>query len=119
MVRATARGNIASGHDAIRQSNYPEPVEACDSAAGSVAVTHGGAQDDHLSFVAGIGRAHATELTSAAADARWPPRGMPLPLAFKPTRGSTETYERAARAGARAASSSATRARRPRAAVPS
>jgi predicted RecB family nuclease len=73
---------------------YPEPVAHCDVCNWRLECTRQLRQDDHLSFVANCSRAQRTELathkiTTLAALGR---DGLPVP--FKPSRGSSPTYER-------------------------
>ena len=93
-VRARMEAIVAREHALVASDHYPEPVDHCDICpwySGCNARWHG---DDHLSIVAGISRVQRRELegrevTTLAALAR-----VPVPLAFKPKRGSAETYER-------------------------
>jgi uncharacterized protein len=73
---------------------YPDPVEHCDVCRWSSRCNARRRKDDHLSLVAGLGHQHEIELDrhevrTLAALAR-----LPLPLEFKPRRGSIDTYER-------------------------
>ncbi|MEZ5288083.1 MAG: TM0106 family RecB-like putative nuclease [Vicinamibacterales bacterium] len=52
------------------------------------------AGDDHLSFIAGIGRTHRAELTAHDVPTLAAAAALPQPLPFTPTRGSRDTYER-------------------------
>ena len=64
------------------------------SAAGRSAATRRRRDDDHLSFIAGIGRVHREELTAQGFPTLATAAAMPLPIAFKPSRGSRDTYTR-------------------------
>src|SRR6185295_2086242 len=50
--------------------------------------------DDHLSLVANISRLQRRELESQGVTTVTALAGIPLPLSFKPKRGSVESYER-------------------------
>ena len=51
-------------------------------------------RDDHLSFIAGIGRVHREELTAQGFPTLATAAAMPMPIVFKPSRGSRDTYTR-------------------------
>ncbi len=51
-------------------------------------------RDDHLSFVAGLGRQHQTELAGRGITTLPKLAATPIPLEFTPDRGAKETYER-------------------------
>jgi predicted RecB family nuclease len=93
-VRERMLKTVALPHDAVADSHYPEPVEHC-------AICHWWShcadrrrRDDHLSLVAGISRVQRRELEAQAVETMRALAAMPLPMTFKPTRGSAETYER-------------------------
>src|SRR5262249_3032604 len=70
----------------------PSPTEHCEVCRWWLRCNGARRRVDHLSFVANLGRSHEKELerqgvTTLAALAR-----MPLPIAFKPARGSKDTY---------------------------
>ena len=94
VVRAQLSATLALGHDAIRQSYYPEPVEGCEVCRWIGRCDKRRRTDDHLSFIAGIGRAHREELTAQGFPTLATAAAMPLPIAFKPSRGSRDTYTR-------------------------
>ena len=94
MVLASLRRNVEKGHDALVEAYYPEPVEAC-----AVCVWEGRCEarrrrDDHLSYIAGVGRSHRVELTAQGHATLAAVAAMPVPVAFKPARGSRDTYGR-------------------------
>jgi predicted RecB family nuclease len=88
VVRAQLAETIALGHEAIRDRHYPEPVEHCDVCRWSDRCTGRRRADDHLSFIAGIGRLHRDELTAHGVPTLAAAAAMPLPIAFTPARGS-------------------------------
>ena len=94
VVRAQLSATLALGHDAIRQSYYPEPVEGCEVCRWIGRCDKRRRTDDHLSFIAGIGRVHREELTAQGFATLATAAAMPLPIAFKPSRGSRDTYTR-------------------------
>ncbi len=78
----------------LLDANYPEPVDYCDVCRWGGQCDKRRRKDDHLSLVAGMTRLQRRELE---------PRGiitlaalgrLPVPLAFKPQRGSKESIER-------------------------
>jgi len=94
MVLTTLRAEVAKGHAALLDTYYPEPVEAC-----AVCVWEGRCEarrrkDDHLSYIAGSGRSHRVELVAQGVPTLTAAAEMPVPVAFKPTRGSRQTYNR-------------------------
>jgi uncharacterized protein len=71
---------------------YPEPVEHCDICRWWEICNQRRRKDDHLSFIAGAGRLHREELQSQGYGTLAATAAMGLPIAFKPARGSRETY---------------------------
>lgn len=94
IVLAALRSNAEMGHEALLDAYYPEPVEACAVCAWEVRCEARRRKDDHLSYIAGVGRSHRVELTAQGHGTLTAVAGMPVPVAFKPTRGSRETYGR-------------------------
>jgi predicted RecB family nuclease len=94
MVLATLRSNVEKGHETLLDSYYPEPVEACAVCVWEARCEARRRKDDHLSYIAGVGRSHRVELTAQGHGTLTAVAGMPVPVAFKPTRGSRETYAR-------------------------
>jgi len=74
---------------------YPEPVLHCDVCRWWPACDAQRRRDDHLSFVAGIGRLQTRELQARQVRTLEALASEPLPLSWKPARGAVETYERA------------------------
>ena len=81
VVRAQLSATLALGHDAIRTAYYPEPVEACDVCRWNDRCEKRRRSDDHLSFIAGIGRVHREELTAQGYPTLATAAAMPLPIA--------------------------------------
>lgn len=94
MVRRQLADTLSRGHDAIRAGHYPEPVEHCDVCHWWERCNQQRRADDHLSFIANIGRLHREELTAQGYPTLAAAAAMVLPVAFKPTRGSRDTYTR-------------------------
>lgn len=79
-------------HTAIAQMYYPEPVEHCAICRWEDACDKKRHNDDHLSLVAGISRLQRRELESRDIETLAALARLPLPIPFKPKRGSVETY---------------------------
>lgn len=73
---------------------YPEPVDHCGVCRWSGRCDRERRKDDHLSFVAGMGRRHIKELATQGVATLTALAAMPIPLTFKPLRGSKETLEK-------------------------
>ena len=95
VVRAQLSATLALGHDAIRQSYYPEPVEGCEVCRWIGRCDKRRRTDDHLSFIAGIGRAAPRGADGAgvrhAGDARRPCR---CPSRSSRAEARSDTYTR-------------------------
>jgi predicted RecB family nuclease len=94
MVRDQMVETVALGRHRVIESNYPEPVEHCDVCQwlGDCAARR--RRDDHLSLVAGITRTQRRELEGRSVATLAGLAALPIPLTFKPRRGSAETYVR-------------------------
>lgn len=75
-------------------STYPEPNSHCELCAWRVPCDRRRRDDDHLCLVAGISKIQMTELRSQEVSTLAGLAGMPLPLQWKPERGSGASYER-------------------------
>jgi uncharacterized protein len=73
---------------------YPEPVEHCAVCHWSARCNARRRKDDHLSFVAGLGRSHRDELVAHGVTTLAGLAALPMPLPFAPDRGSTGIFER-------------------------
>ena len=93
-VRAELAATIARGHEAVIAGTYPEPVEACELCRWWARCNGRRRGDDHLSFIAGIGRTHRAEFVANGVPTLAAAAVLPEPLPFTPTRGSRDTYER-------------------------
>jgi uncharacterized protein len=94
LVRDQFARTLALGHDIIQAANYPEPVEQCDVCRWWERCNGQRRKDDHLSFIAGVTRANREELVARGYPTLTAAAGIPLPIPFKPSRGSTDTYVR-------------------------
>ena len=97
LLRAVGQGvspAVPDGTLALHEAHYPEPVEACGVCRWAGRCESRRRADDHLSFIAGIGRGHRTELAAQGHGTLAAVASMPLPVPFTPTRGSRDTYAR-------------------------
>lgn len=78
----------------VSTATYPEPVEHCDICRWWEVCERRRREDDHLSYIAGAGRLHRDELKARGYVTLAAAASMPLPISFKPSRGSIATYER-------------------------
>lgn len=78
----------------ILEETYPEPVEHCDICRWWEVCDRRRRDDDHLSFIAGAGRLHREELTAQGYSTLAAAAAIALPIPFKPSRGSSQTYVR-------------------------
>jgi predicted RecB family nuclease len=75
-------------------SVYPEPADHCAVCQWAARCNARRRHDDHLSFVAGLGRSHQAELVSRGVSTLAQLAALPVPLPFAPSRGSRDTFER-------------------------
>ncbi|MDD1134107.1 TM0106 family RecB-like putative nuclease [Pseudomonas shahriarae] len=73
---------------------YPEPKEHCDICRWQSRCDRKRREDDHLSLVAGITKVHIDELRRHGIEAMTDLAAMPVPLAWRPSRGAVHSYER-------------------------
>ena len=76
-------------------SQYPEPKEHCDICRWHERCETRRRQDDHLCLVAGISKNQTTELQENGIATATALAAMPVPMPWKPQRGSRLTYEKA------------------------
>jgi uncharacterized protein len=91
LVRARLEDAIAEG---ARVSTYPDPKEHCDVCRWRLQCDAKRRVDDHLCLVAGISKLQIDELKNRGITTTTALASMPLPLHWKPERGSVQTYER-------------------------
>jgi uncharacterized protein len=77
-----------------RAATYPEPNPHCELCAWRVPCDQRRRDDDHLCLVAGISKIQTNELRGQDVSTLAGLAGMPLPLKWKPERGSGASYER-------------------------
>jgi len=94
LVRRQLGATLALDHGGIRTTYYPEPVEHCEVCRWWDRCNTRRRSDDHLGFIAGIGRVHRDELVAQGFPTLADAATRMWPIAFKPGRGSRETYER-------------------------
>jgi predicted RecB family nuclease len=97
LLRAVGPGGGPAVHPesvSLHDAHYPEPVEACGLCRWAQRCDERRRADDHLSFIAGIGRWHRAELVLQGHGTLAAAAAMPLPIAFTPKRGSRDTYVR-------------------------
>lgn len=85
---------LQKGHERLRADYYPEPVEHCEICAWNETCEKRRRADDHLSFIAGCGRAQRLELVAQHIATLKAAAAMSVPVTFAPKRGSRETYDR-------------------------
>lgn len=94
LVQRQLLATVARGAGTAMADNYPEPVEHCVVCAWSAVCRDKRRQDDHLSLVAGVSRTQRRELEGRGVGTLTAAAGIPLPINFKPDRGSRESYAR-------------------------
>lgn len=92
LIRSQALTAIAIDPIKLAELYYPEPVEHCEICRWEEECDKRRRSDDHLSFVAGISRLQRRELESRMLGTLTQLAKLPVPLTFKPNRGSIETY---------------------------
>lgn len=76
------------------EDTYPNPIEHCDICRWREACDKRRRDDDHLCLVAGISKLQISELKANGIATVQSLAGMPLPLNWKPNRGSADSYIR-------------------------
>jgi predicted RecB family nuclease len=92
LVQSQILATLDLGPEEIAEMYYPEPVGHCEICRWERDCDKQRREDDHLCLVAGISRLQRRELQSRDIDTLALLARLPLPLAFKPKRGSIETY---------------------------
>ena len=80
--------------DEAQHATYPEPNEHCELCAWRKPCAARRRADDHLCLVAGISKLQIGELDRRTIETTTALAGMPIPVTWKPDRGSAQTYER-------------------------
>lgn len=94
LVRDQLLATAVQSADAVTAAYYPEPVDLCESCAWFSVCAAKRRQDDHLSLVAGISRVQRRELEAHDAGTLTALASLPLPIPFKPARGTTDGFGR-------------------------
>jgi predicted RecB family nuclease len=92
LVRDQLAATVLRGSFEIAAAYYPEPVELCPICPWSGRCIDKRNHDDHLSLVANIARMQRQELESRGTRTLAGLGQLPLPLTFKPDRGSVNSY---------------------------
>ena len=92
--RLIRQGFIAVTAAAAPTETYPTPTGHCDICAWRAPCRDRRRADDHLSLVAGISSLQITELISNGVESLSALAAMPLPLQWRPERGSKLSYVR-------------------------
>lgn len=78
----------------VAENTYPDPKPYCDVCGWRVPCEERRRLDDHLSLVAGISKAQIVELNENGVSTTAVLAAMPMPLQWKPDRGSAHSFER-------------------------
>jgi uncharacterized protein len=73
---------------------YPDPVPHCEVCKWWPVCNKQRRDDDHLSFIAGMGSTQIKEVNKWGITTLESMAGLPVPLTYKPTRGNKETFEK-------------------------
>ena len=92
--RQVQHGLLAAMGDQGTAATYPEPVEHCDLCRWRETCEKRRRDDDHLCLVAGISKLQINELKQRGVATLRGLARMPLPLDWRPDRGSPEAYGR-------------------------
>ncbi|MEK7691192.1 MAG: TM0106 family RecB-like putative nuclease, partial [Bdellovibrionota bacterium] len=92
--RKVKRSLLTSLTEQETEETYPDPKEHCDICQWREACDKRRRDDDHLCLVAGISKLQINELKQRGIATLQGLAGMPLPLDWKPDRGSAESYGR-------------------------
>ncbi|MDF2116201.1 TM0106 family RecB-like putative nuclease [Roseiarcaceae bacterium H3SJ34-1] len=92
--RKAKRALVAAAVASDADDNYPDPIEHCDICHWRETCDKRRRDDDHLCLVAGISKLQINELKAHGIATVQTLAGMPLPLAWKPDRGSADSFIR-------------------------
>lgn len=92
LARHLLEGTLEEDPESLVAAHYPEPVAQCDYCRWSQRCEERRRADDHLSYIAGASRLHRYELVSRGFPTLASVAGMAVPVPFKPSRGSAETF---------------------------
>ncbi len=86
--------SLLAAADGRDEPTYPDPVERCEVCRWHPECRRVWRKADHLSLVAGISRGQRRELVGRGFATMQHLAELPLPIPFKPDRGSRSSYER-------------------------
>ncbi|MAN86868.1 MAG: recombinase RecB [Algoriphagus sp.] len=89
LVKRNLEDAIANEHE-----TYPEPVSHCDICKWWKNCNAVRRKDDHLNFIAGIGKSQMKELNLHYVNTLKKLANLDLPVPFNPTKGAKETYNK-------------------------
>lgn len=92
--RQVKRGMLASLAADAPTYTYPDPTEHCEICRWQTSCDMRRRNDDHPCLVAGISKIQINELKQHGVTTTKALAGLPLPLAWKPERGSADSYVR-------------------------
>ncbi|WP_271611493.1 TM0106 family RecB-like putative nuclease [Bradyrhizobium sp. CCBAU 21360] len=92
-VRASLESAI-SGIGSVTATAYPEPIEHCEICRWRQYCDEKRRADDHLSLVAGISKSQINELERHDVSTTASLAALPLPLQWRPDRGSARSFEK-------------------------
>jgi len=92
--RKAKRALVAAAAVSAAGDTYPDPIEHCDICRWRETCDKRRRDDDHLCLVAGISKLQINELKAHGIATVQNLGGMPLPLTWKPDRGSADSYIR-------------------------
>jgi predicted RecB family nuclease len=92
--RKVKRGLVATLQEVEGEGSYPDPKVHCDICRWCKACEKRRRDDDHLCLVAGISKVQINELKQRGIATMKTLSGIQLPLAWRPDRGSVDSYNR-------------------------
>ena len=92
--RKVKRGMVESMAAKTPQDAYPDPIEHCEICRWQANCEKRRRDDDHPCLVAGISKVQINELKARGVTTAGALAALPLPLPWKPERGSAESYTR-------------------------
>lgn len=94
LIRKQLLQTVSQDWAHVVDAHYPEPVDQCVMCRWFGRCAAKRRADDHLSLVAGISRTQRNELFTREVNTLTALAHAPLPLSFKPKRGSAASFER-------------------------
>ena len=93
-VKRRLETEVDRSHGSLGASTYPDPVSHCDICLWLPDCKQKRHDDDHLCLVAGISKLQRTELQDRGIHSLESLADIPVPLSWRPKRGSSDGYER-------------------------